>query len=399
MTSPAALATLQRLSTAAQGYEQNEAGAREALIEHSRALIADLEIPSEFLQRTFWAEPASSAIIRLGMDIKLFQHLRDAGDAGITPAALAAKTGVDTLLLQRLVRHLVSMHVVQFRNGAFHATKLAETLAAENYEHSIYNCYDVARPSFNLWPQHFRETGYKAPTPGGTDGPFQAAHKTNLPLWEWFDATPPQTLYFNSFMSAYRAGKPMWFAPGFYPVAERLIEGFDASNSDVLLVDVGGGRGHDLAAFTAHLGTSPGRHILQDREPVIASVKESGQKLDFEVQSHDFFTPQPVQSARAYFTHSICHDWSDEDSIRIMKNLVPALKPGYSRVLLNEIVINEEKPTLAGTSMDMMMLAHLGVRERTEGDWKNLLEQAGLKIVKIYTYPGVAESLIEAELA
>ena len=82
-----------------------------------------------------------------------------------------------------------------------------------------------------------------------------------------------------------------------------------------------------------------------------------------------------------------------------MKNLATALKKGYSRVLLNEIVIKEEKPALAATSMDMMMLAHLGVRERTENDWIILLEQAGLKIVKIYTYAGVAESLIEAELA
>lgn len=333
------------------------------------------------------------------MDVKLFQHLSNAGEAGISPEALATKTGVDTLLLQRLVRHLVSMHVVKFYGGAFHTTKLCDSLAAENFEHSIYNCYDVARPSFTHWPQHFRETGYKAPTPGGIDGPFQAAHKTQLPLWEWFDKTPPQLLYFNSFMSAYRAGKPMWFDPGFYPVSERLITGFDASTSDVLLVDVGGGRGHDIAAFAANLSSPPGRLILQDREPVAADLIASGTKRDYEVQSHDFFTPQPVRFARAYFTHSICHDWSDEDSIRIMKNLVPALKRGYSKVLLNEIVINEERPTLAATSMDMMMLAHLGVRERTEGDWRSLLEQAGLRVVKIYTYPGVAESLIEAELA
>jgi hypothetical protein len=49
--------------------------------------------------------------------------------------------------------------------------------------------------------------------------------------------------------------------------------------------------------------------------------------------------------------------------------------------------------------MDMMMLAHFAVRERTEADWRGILEKAGLKIINIYTYPGVAESLIEAELA
>jgi hypothetical protein len=49
--------------------------------------------------------------------------------------------------------------------------------------------------------------------------------------------------------------------------------------------------------------------------------------------------------------------------------------------------------------MDMMMLAHFAVRERTEAEWRSILAKAGLKIVNIYNYAGVAESLIEAELA
>ena len=62
-------------------------------------------------------------------------------------------------------------------------------------------------------------------------------------------------------------------------------------------------------------------------------------------------------------------------------------------------MINEEKPNLAGTVMDMMMLAHLNVRERTESQWRAIIEKAGLKVIGIYSYPGVAESVIEAELA
>lgn len=128
-------------------------------------------------------------------------------------------------------------------------------------------------------------------------------------------------------------------------------------------------------------------------------AENSDKELPFEVQAHDFFTSQTVRDARAYYLHSILHDWSDEESILILQNLVLVLKKGYSRVLLNEIVVIEEKPTLAATSMDMMMLAHFAVRERTEANWREILEKAGLKVVKIYSYPGVAESVIEAELA
>jgi hypothetical protein len=289
------------------------------------------------------------------------------------------------------------MNLIILHDGAFFATGLSNGLAAENYQHSISFCYDVSRPSFNGFPEHFKKNGYKPPTLSGIDGPFQFAHNSELPFFDWLVATPPHLDYFSSFMSAYRAGKPDWF--DFYPVQERMIEGFDCTAGNALLVDVGGGRGHDVATFVSKYKSHPGKIILQDREPVIADMLAGGAEQGFEAQAHDFFTPQPITGARAYSLHSIMHDWGDDESVKIIENLVPALKRGYSRVLFNEIVVSEEKPTLAATNMDMMMLAHLNVRERTEAEWISLLAKGGLKVVEIHTYPGVAESLIEAELA
>jgi hypothetical protein len=340
-----------------------------------------------------------SANIRIAVDVKLFQHLKEAGNAGLSASALSERTGVDVALLQRLTRHLVAMYLITYHDGAFHATALSNGLAEENYQHSLSFCYDTGRPSFNGFPEFFKKNKYQSPSLGSLDGPFQDAHKTNLPFFEWLVATPPNLQRFDSFMSAYRAGKANWYDPGFYPVSERMITGFDASASDVLLVDVGGGRGHDVAAFATQYESRPGRVILQDREPVIAGVMASSEERFFESQAHDFFTPQPIKAARAYSLHSILHDWGDDEGVKILENLVPALKKGYSRVLLNEIVVSEEKPTIAATSMDMMMLAHFSVRERTKAEWRAILAKAGLDIVNIYTYPGVAESLIEAELA
>ncbi|KAK6821904.1 hypothetical protein PG987_014729 [Apiospora arundinis] len=396
MSSPSVSTLLERITAAGKAYEKNqEPGSREDLIDLSQALVAALEIPSEFIQRSFWSEPAKSAHIRLAVDVQLFQHLRDAGACGLSPEDLATKTGLDVLLLQRVLRHLTSTKVVVFKDGKWHGTPLSDGLAEQKYQHSISFCYDVARPSFNGFPAFFKNTGYKQPT-SLTDGPFQAAHETQLPFFDWLVATPPHLSHFDSFMSAYRAGKPDWW--DFYPVEDRLITGFDptATNSDAFLVDVGGGRGHDLVQFAEVHGAHPGRLILQDREPVIAAAEKSDR---FEAQVHDFFTPQPVKFARAYALHSILHDWGDEEGVKILENLRPALKKGYSRVLFNEIVLSEENPTLAATSMDMMMLAHFAVKERTERDWRAIIESAGLKVVKIYSFPGVAESVIEAELA
>lgn len=47
---------LERITSAGRAFESNEVGSRENLIDLARDLIASLEIPSEFLQRSFWAE-------------------------------------------------------------------------------------------------------------------------------------------------------------------------------------------------------------------------------------------------------------------------------------------------------------------------------------------------------
>ncbi|KAE8164579.1 hypothetical protein BDV40DRAFT_310786 [Aspergillus tamarii] len=329
MATSSVSAVLDGIASSSTAFNNNEAGSREALIEHSRALAAVLEIPSEFIQRTFWAEPAQSAIIRLAVDVEIFQLLQEAGNAGLTPDALAQKAGVDVILLSRLARHLVAMNLFAFHDGAFHGTRLSNDLAVENFQHTISFCYDASRPSFNTFPKYFEKTKYKSPTLGGTD-----------------------------------AGKADWHE--FYPVTERMLASFDSSLSDVLLVDVGGGRGHDVATFAAHYTSRPGRIILQDREPVIAGVVANGAELPFEAQTHNSFTPQPIKGARTYFLHSILHDWSDDDGDKILENLVPALGKGYSR----------ENPTLAATNMDMMMLAHFAVRERMEAAWRNILVKA-----------------------
>ncbi|KAF2852736.1 putative hydroxyindole O-methyltransferase [Plenodomus tracheiphilus IPT5] len=354
-------AILERIAIAGRNFGDSEIGSRETLIELGRDLVAALEIPSEFLQRTFWAEPALSAHCKFAVQVKLFQNLGDGSKAGLSPTDLADRTGVDVILLQRIMRHLISMKIVTFSEGKFFGTTLSHSLAADNYQKSIDFCYDVARPSFNGFPEFSRR-------------PVTSSQPT-----------PPHLDEFDKFMSAYRAGKANWYDQGFYPVSERLIKGFDASIGEVLLVDVGGGRGHDAGLFATQYSTRPGKLILQDPA--------------FHSQAHDFFTPQPIQGARAYSLHSILHDWDDEEGIKILENLVPALKPGYSRVLLNEIVLSEQHPTIAATSMDMMMLAHFAVRERTEADWKAMLEKAGLMLVKTYSYPRVAESVIEAELS
>ncbi|KAI0852381.1 putative O-methyltransferase [Daldinia vernicosa] len=387
-------AILSQLQTAGASYKENTPGAREKLMSLSHDLISSLELPSEAIMRMGWAEPARAANCRTAVDLNIFEHLKQSGEAGITAKELAAKCSADEVLISRTMRHLAAMNVVSEKSeNTYSATPLAEALSESRYRDGILFLYDVAGVSFRHLPEYLKNTGYKLPT-SVTDGPFQAAHKTELSAFAWLDKTPPYLQAFNNYMSAYRFGKPSWVDPGFYPVSDRLIEGFNSDYSDVFLVDVGGGKGHDLHELKAKYPQIPGKLILQDRPAVISTVSDDS----FEAVSHDFFTAQPIKHARAYYLHSILHNWGDDDCIKILQQLKPAMKPGYSRLLLNEIVVPRQNPTWPITSMDQLMLVLAAIQERTEAHLTELLKKAGFNIVKIYSYEFGQESLVEAEL-
>lgn len=97
--------------------------------------------------------------------------------------------------------------------------------------------------------------------------------------------------------------------------------------------------------------------------------------------------------------HSVLHDWPDEVCLKILGNITAAMKPGYSKLLINENVITDTDAQWEQTALDIMMLTLLSSRERTRGNWEDLLQKAGLKISNVWTVAKGAESLIECELA
>ena len=103
--------------------------------------------------------------------------------------------------------------------------------------------------------------------------------------------------------------------------------------------------------------------------------------------------------ARAYYVKSVFHDWPDETALQILEHLKHAMHKGYSKLLINERVIPEQGAHWLSTGLDMIMMFLFGAKERTEHDWRQLMQSAGLRIVKIWAFEPAAESLIEVEIA
>ncbi len=103
--------------------------------------------------------------------------------------------------------------------------------------------------------------------------------------------------------------------------------------------------------------------------------------------------------ARAYYLHSVLHDWTDERCREILRQLIPAMEKGYSKILINENVVPDVGASWKITSLDWFMMALAASSERTEAQWCSLLQSVGFKITGIWTKEPGVQSLIEAVLA
>ncbi|TVY37151.1 O-methyltransferase [Lachnellula occidentalis] len=120
---------------------------------------------------------------------------------------------------------------------------------------------------------------------------------------------------------------------------------------------------------------------------------------------HDFFDLQPVAGAEIYILRHICHDWSAENCIKIIRQIVPAMKPG-SKILLVEVIVSP--PDIAMSSIaeryirirDLNMVQLLNAQERSESEWREIISAAGsnLELTRILTPPNSTDSIIEISL-
>ena len=96
--------------------------------------------------------------------------------------------------------------------------------------------------------------------------------------------------------------------------------------------------------------------------------------------------------------HGVLHDWADEPARRILKMLLAAMTPGYSTLQIHDHVLPESHPNPQATAYDLTMMVKVSALERSDRMWNQLLESAGLKIVKIWTSSLMTQSIIEAEI-
>lgn len=159
------------------------------------------------------------------------------------------------------------------------------------------------------------------------------------------------------------------------------------------VVDVGGGHGGLLLEV---LRRQAGLHgVLYDQGHVLAGHR-LGDHDDvtgrWTVAEGDFFSSVP--RGDIYLLKRILHDWDDEQSATILRNCERAMAPGGRILVIDAVVPPGDLPHQSKT-LDLMMMASLGGRQRTRRDFVQLFDEAGLRLEKIVPTSTVL-SVVEA---
>ncbi|KAF8840153.1 S-adenosyl-L-methionine-dependent methyltransferase, partial [Paxillus ammoniavirescens] len=181
------------------------------------------------------------------------------------------------------------------------------------------------------------------------------------------------------------------------------------------VVDVGGGIGAfsiPLAKTHKHIKTTVhdlSEVLVQVRDVWAKDCPEAIQENRVEFTELDFLTQVPVKGKDIYYLRNIIHDWPDQESTLILRNVRKALEP-HSRVLIHDYVLRSLSrkqaeveaatfqvpmapepmlPNFGVGSMhmyqqDLAMFILFNAKERTLQDSLELSTAAGLKLEKIW---------------
>lgn len=145
-------------------------------------------------------------------------------------------------------------------------------------------------------PEYFRNVNFQTPSEANK-GPFQYAEKTDKSEWDWMLDHPDLMESCHEFLhKGDRGGRRSWV--DWFPVQERVIDGFQSTEGDVLITDIAGGKGYDLLTFHEKHPTAPGRLVLQDQAHVVEGLPTDDR---IEKQAFDLFKPQPIQGKLLLF--------------------------------------------------------------------------------------------------
>jgi C-methyltransferase len=315
-------------------------------------------------------------LINGGIPARCLQFVADLGvadqidDEPVAAKVLAESAHVDAAALDRVLRLLAAYGVFDRRADGYRHTAASLLLRSDH-------------------PGSMRAFGQMNGLPIFVQGLADLPHsvRTGAPsveltapdgMWAYLQGKPDQLEVFARAMTAHTAAD-----------VPAILGAYDFSTSR-RIADIGGGRGHLLAAILDTAKDATG--VLFDLPDVVQAGGVAHPRLNR--QAGDFFV-DPLPAADTYLLMEILHDWADTDTLTILSAVARAAPP-HSKVLVIENLLADNALDPHALTLDVVMLLSTGGRERTESELAALLRTAGLRLNRVINTGGtmrIAEAM------
>ncbi|KAG0496103.1 hypothetical protein HPP92_000794 [Vanilla planifolia] len=160
-------------------------------------------------------------------------------------------------------------------------------------------------------------------------------------------------------------------------IMNKVMESYLGFHNVDVVVDIGGGLGSTLKMIVERYPHIKGinfdlPHVVSQAAPIPGVEHVGGDMFD------------AIPSGDLILMKWILHDWSDESSIKVLKNCRNSLHKNGKVVIVEYIIPDEPRQTSEARVVfhaDMIMLAHNpGGKERKEEEFKTLAKKSGFSL-------------------
>ncbi|KAK7750912.1 hypothetical protein SLS62_007175 [Diatrype stigma] len=357
---------------------------RMAVIEACSELKALMTGPKALLHFKWTAYASVKAILRFKLDKSFPVGESTSFDS------ISKFSGLDVKTVRRIVRHAIINHRFFQENtpGVITHSALTAVLAGDDL---MRNSLVVELDEF--WPAAVKMADAMEKWPNSQENNetgFSLANNNDKSMFDIFGEDPDRAARFGTYFSHDKESP------------HALLDNYPWASKETV-VDVGGSHGSVAIAIAERFPTV--KCVVQDLPDTVAegASRLPGRLCDrVTFMAHDFFTEQPV-SADVYYFRSIFHNWADKYCVKILQNLIPALKPG-ARIIIHERILPglETLSTVdaqRAINLDVGMQQLLNAQQREMHEWPELFRQADsrFRYVGAQHPAGAIRWIIEAE--
>jgi hypothetical protein len=288
-----------------------------------------------------------------------------------TVAELAERTGAHDEQLYRLVRTLAPIGLFATEGEWVSVTPLGAVLSEEHPQ----SLYDFACMWMETHYLPFNELLHSVRT--GRPG---ADKYFGEPFLSWMGAEPQRAAQFSRAMAEVTSSLRTGMFDGYQLPAGRMV------------ADIGGADGSVLVELLSRDDDPDRRGVVFDQPNITPTAEETVAAAG--LAAGDFFAAVPT--ADIYVLGYILHDWDDESSRRILRTIATAAAPAARILIVEGVVPPGDQPHLT-KAIDLTMLGMVTGKERSEREYRELLDSAGITLDRVVVTPSPF-SILEATL-